>query len=221
MSPVPLDPSFRQERRPSCLDRGMCTAECRHANATKKLLTRVVVGCRCRAEGLSISSVCDPRSLSACLSVSLSLSLSLSLCLSASLFLSLTFDPSRSLTLDSFLRFVSFVRSFVRSFLFSRRLFLSFVRSFVRSFLRLCVRRERRRPLQGRRSCRSIKPLDRCGNSNQTMSLSFHRDLSAFLLCAFPSFSFARGQFLLSLFLCRGIFETPLRNRCGTRSRLF
>ena len=200
----------------------MCTAECRHANATKKLLTRVVVGCRCRAEGLSISSVCDPRSLSVCLSVSLSL-LSLSLSLALPLCLSLSFSYVRSFSF-SYARFVPsfrFVRSFVRSFFLIFTSSLPFVRSFVRSFLRLCVRRERRRPLQGRRSCRSIKPLDRCGNSNQTMSLSFHRDLSAFLLCAFPSFSFARGQFLLSLFLCRGIFETPLRNRCGTRSRLF
>ena len=112
----------------------MCTAECRHANATKKLLTRVVVGCRCRAEGLSISSVCDPRSLSVCLSVSLSL-LSLSLSLALPLCLSLSFSYVRSFSF-SYARFVPsfrFVRSFVRSFLFSRRLFLSFVRSFVRS----------------------------------------------------------------------------------------
>ena len=71
--------------------------------------------------------------LSVCLSVCLPLSLSLSLCLSASLFLSLTFDPSRSLTLDSFLRFVSFVRSFVLSYFHVVSSFRSFVRSFVRS----------------------------------------------------------------------------------------
>ena len=96
VSAVPLHPSFRQERRPSCLDRGMCTAECRHANATKKLLTRVVVGCQYRAEGLSISYV--PVAPFLRLPTTLSLSLSL----------------VRSFTL-----------SFV-SFFFSRRLFLSF-----------------------------------------------------------------------------------------------
>lgn len=89
VSPVPLDPSFRQERRPSCLDRGMCTAECRHANATKKLLTRVV----CRG-----SPVSGQRQR-----LSISYSFTRSFHLSSPLF-----TPSLLLP---------FVRSFVRSFL--------------------------------------------------------------------------------------------------------
>lgn len=97
VSPVPLDPSFRQERRPSCLDRGMCTAECRHANATKKLLTRVV----CRG-----SPVSGQRQR-----LSISYSFARSFHLSSPLF-----TPSLLLPfVRSFVRF--FLRSFLRSFL--------------------------------------------------------------------------------------------------------
>ena len=126
-----------------------------------------------------------------------------------------------SLSLSLSLVLLHSIRFFVRSFFFPRRLFLSFVRSFVGSFLRLCVRRERRRPLQGRRSCRSIKPLDRCGNFSQTTSLSLSFSLSLPLsLCLSVSLVISLLLSRVSFFLhrignsslCRdGIFETPPR----------
>lgn len=159
VSPVPLDPSFRQkERRPSCLDRGMCTAECRHANATKKLLTRVV----CRR--LPVSGQRQRLSISYPLAPSISRLLFL---LRAYFFLS--FLPS-------------LLRSFVPSFPTARR-----------------VRRERRRPLQGRRSCRSIKSLDRRANSDRAISLFLFFSPSPLSFPTFPPFLFRPIPLSLSL----------------------
>lgn len=179
MSPVPLDPSFRQERRPSCLDRGMCTAECRHANATKKLLTRVA------RRGSPVSGQRQR------LSISYSLL------------------PSPLFLLPSLL--LPFVRSFVRFFL----------RSYVPSFPTLGrIRRERRRPLQGRRSCRSIKSLlDRCAKSGRTISLFLFLSPSPLSLPTFPPFLFR------PIPLARAIFQKPPPTdpcvRVRTRFNLF
>lgn len=170
VSPVPLDPSFRQERRPSCLDRGMCTAECRHANATKKLLTRVV----CRG-----SPVSGQRQR-----------------------LSISYSFARSFHLSSPLFTPSLLLPFVRSF----------VRSYVPSFPTLRrIRRERRRPLQGRRSCRSIKSLlDRCANSDRTISLFLFLSPSPLSLPTFPPFLLRPIPLSLSLSRARSL-KNPLR----------